>query len=107
MEEHDTIKRLILRKLIRANVWGGKHTPFDFIKNGIPEHYRNTHQGRKVIEKILKECINNEWIFVLSKRTGKGSDDHISLNPRKVSEIMEFLESASSPQEEQHDSSNL
>jgi|GEM_PF-2344204 len=30
--------------------------------------------------------------FIVSKRTGKGSDEHISLNPKKVSEIREFLE---------------
>ena len=29
--------------------------------------------------------------MILIKRTGKGSDDHISLNPRKVNEIKQFL----------------
>ncbi|MBS3166572.1 hypothetical protein J4444_05615 [Candidatus Woesearchaeota archaeon] len=74
---------------------GGKHTPFDFIKNGIPEHYRNTHKGQKVLEEIVKELINSGWIIITAKRTGKGSEDHISLNPRKVSEIRQFLESES------------
>jgi len=92
MEEVKQIKKLILLKLVRSNIWGGKHTPFDFIKNGIPQHYRNTHKGQKVLEEIIKELINNEWIILTAKRTGKGSDDHISLNPRKVSEIRQFLE---------------
>jgi len=78
--------------LVRANIWGGKHTPLDFVKKGIPEHYRNTHQGRKAVEEALKGLVNNEWIMVLSKRTGGGSDEHISLNPRKVAEIKQFLE---------------
>lgn len=92
MEELDVLKKLILQKLVRANVWGGKHTPLDFVTKGIPEHYRNTHPGRKIIEKVLKDLINAGWLMVLAKRTGKGSDDHISLNPRKVGEIKQFLE---------------
>lgn len=92
MEELDALKRLILQKLIRSNVWGGKHTPLDFVIKGIPEHYRNTHKGKKSVEKALKELTNDEWIVVLAKRTSKGSDEHVSLNPRKVSEIKQFLE---------------
>ena len=92
MEEEDVLKRLILQKLIRGTVWGGKHTPLDFVLKGIPEHYRNTHKGQRAVEKALKELINNEWIIILAKRTGGGSDDHVSLNPRKVGEIKQFLE---------------
>lgn len=92
MEEADVLKKLVLRKLVRANIWGAKHTPLDFVKKGIPEHYRNTHQGRKAVEKSLKELVNNEWIIILLKRTGKGSGEHVSLNPRKVAEIKQFLE---------------
>lgn len=95
MEEADVLKRLILQKLVRANVWGGKHTPLDFVMNGIPEHYRNTHKGQKVVENILKELTNEEWITILTKKTGSGSDAHVSLNPRKVSEIKQFLERVS------------
>lgn len=92
MEDADSIKKLILQKLVRGNVWGGKHTPLDFVVKGIPEHYRNTHQGKKKIEKTLKELINEGLVSMLAKRTGSGSDIHISLNPRKVSEIKQFLE---------------
>ncbi len=95
MEEADVLKKLILQKLIRANIFGGKHTPLDFVTKGIPEHYRNTHQGRKVIEKVLKDLTNAEWIIILTKRTGRGSDQHVSLSPRKVSEIKQFLEKVS------------
>jgi len=91
MNEVDVLKKLILQKLIRANIWGGKHTPLDFVTKGVPEHYRNTHKGKKVIEKVLKELKNDEWIILLAKRTGRGSDDHVSLNPRKTSEIKQFL----------------
>ena len=91
MGETDVLKKLILQKLIRSNVWGGKHTPLNFVIKGIPNHYRNTHKGKKVVEKVLKELTNDEWIIVLAKRTGKGSGDHVSLNPRKVNEIKQFL----------------
>ena len=92
MEEIDVLKKLILQKLIRANVWGGKHTPLNFVVKGVPEHYRNTHKGKRAVEKALKKLTNDEWIIILAKRTGRGSDDHISLNPRKISEIKQFLE---------------
>lgn len=92
MNEEDALKKLILQKLIRGNIWGGKHKPLDFIYNGLPNHYRNTHQGKKMIEKAVKDLMNNQWIVVLPKRTGKSLEEHISLNPRKVSEIRQFIE---------------
>ncbi len=90
--EEVNLQQLILRKLVRGNVWGGKHTPLDFIRKGIPEHYRNTHQGKKALEHVLKELVNNELIFIVTKRTGKGTDEHVSLNPRKVGEIKQLLQ---------------
>ena len=93
MGEDTGLKRLILQKLVRANMWGGKHTPLDFVrKGGIPEHYRNTHKGQRALENVFKELLNDEWIIILLKKTGKGTDEHVSLNPRKVSEIKQFLE---------------
>lgn len=91
-DEVKALKKVILQKLIRANIWGGKHTPLDFVIKGVPEHYRNTHQGKKAVEKALKELTNGGWIIILTKKTEKGSSEHISLNPRKVSEIKQFIE---------------
>ncbi len=87
-----SLKKLILQKLIRSNIWGGKHIPINFVLKGIPEHFRRTHQGKKEIDNALKELTNDEWIILLMKRTGQDSSEHISLNPRKVSEIKSFLE---------------
>ncbi len=95
MEDVNILKKLILQKLVRGNIWGGKHTPIDFIIKGIPEYYRNTHKGKKDVEKTIKELLRNEWVIILIKRTGKDSSNHISLNPRKVSEIKQFLEKIS------------
>jgi len=85
------LKKIILRKLIRGNIWGGKHTPIDFVMRGIPEHYRNTNKGKKLIEKTIKELVNDELIIISIKKTGKDTNKHISLNPRKVREIREIL----------------
>ncbi len=93
MEERDVLKRLFLQKLVRANIWGGKHIPLDFVVKGMPEHYRNTHKGQKTVEKALRDLTNDGWVVILSKKTGRGASDHISLNPRKVSEIKQFIES--------------
>ena len=96
MEEIMLIKKHIIQKLIRGNVWGGKHTPLDLVIKGIPEHYRNTHQGMRTVKKALKELLNDGFVIVLIKRTGKGADNHVSLNPRKVAEIKQFIENLSS-----------
>ncbi|HLD05093.1 MAG TPA: hypothetical protein VJG90_05230 [Candidatus Nanoarchaeia archaeon] len=92
MDDTYSLKKLILQKLVRANVWGGKHTPVDFIIKGMPEHYRNTHPGKKTIEKTIKELVNHGRVIVTLKRTGKSSDQHLSLNPRKTNDIKQFLE---------------
>lgn len=96
MNKADILKKLILQRLIRANIWGGKHIPVDFVIKGIPEHYRSTHKGKRAVEKVLKELMNDEWIIILPKRTGKGSANHVSLNPRRISEIKQFLANMSS-----------
>jgi len=91
-DEIKILKKLILQKLVRANVWGGKHIPLDFVIKVVPEHYRNTHQGKKAVEKTLKELRNDELIIILTKRTGEGSDEHVSLNQKKIGEIKQFIE---------------
>jgi hypothetical protein len=92
MSESESIKKLILQKLIRANIWGGKHIPLDFVMKGLPEHYRNTHKGKKAIDDVIKELVRDEWVNLATKKTGKGTDEHVSLNPRKVAEIRQFLD---------------
>ncbi len=92
MNQEIVIKKRILKKLTNANVWGGKHMPLDFVIKAIPDHLRNTHKRKKVVERVLKELKNDEWIIIKSKKTGKGSGEHVSLNQRKVREILQFVE---------------
>lgn len=94
----DDTKFHILERLVRNKFWGGKHTPLKFVIHGLSEKYNNTHQGRKAIGKALKELLNLELISITMKMTGEDSDKHISLNPRKVGEIMQLIERFDSKQ---------
>ncbi len=85
MNDIEIIKKNILRRLMRSNVWGGKHTPFDFVKKGIAEEY--TKQENKLIEMVLKELVNQGWLIIAQKRTGSDSSIHVSLNPKAMAEL--------------------
>lgn len=91
MSETVAIKRLIIRKLVNSTVWGHKHTPLDFVTKSLPGHFRMRPAGQRAIEKALKELRNERWIILLRKRTGRGYDWHVSLNPEKNAEIQTFL----------------
>lgn len=91
MDDERTVMILILRELIKRAKYGGAHTPLDNITHSLPDNFLHNKQGIKTIEKAVKLLVNQEWILVLNKRTGKGSDLHVSINPRKIKEINEFL----------------
>lgn len=85
--DSDIIKRIILESLITPPRWGGKHTEVRNIKKGFPSHISNSKEGQKLIDKAIKELINDGWLLC-KKSTG---ELHVSLNPRMKKEIMEFL----------------
>lgn len=72
-------------------MWGGKHTPVDFVMKGLPEQIRIRPEGKRAIDRALKEMTNDGWLSIEKKRTGKGYDEHVSLNQEKVAEIQQFL----------------
>lgn len=81
------IKRFILRKLIDIRKIGGAHTSVFNLSKGLPNHIRSNKKGQKAIKQAIKELINER--FLLSKpSTG---EQHVSINPRKLKEIKEFL----------------
>lgn len=92
MEAFHELKVFILRKLIRADVWGGKHTPLEFVRKGVPDNFRMSQMGKRTLRGALQELANDGWIIARVKRTGKGSSVHISLNPDNVECIMKFVE---------------
>lgn len=82
------IKRFILRKLITLGKIGGAHTAVFNLSKGLPNHIRSNRKGQKAIKQAIKELINGG--FLLSKpSTG---EEHVSINPRKINEIKQFLE---------------
>lgn len=83
----NTIKRIILESLLTPPRWGGKHTEIRNIKRGFPAHISSIHKGQKLIEEAIKELINDQFLLC-KKSTG---EFHVSLNPRKKKDIMEFV----------------
>ena len=87
-EEIVSAKKFILRELIKKKKIGGAHTPLDRITKNLPDEF--LHQ-KNILEKAVKDLRNSGMIIILQKKTGKGSDDHASINPRAWKEIGAFL----------------
>lgn len=81
------IKRFILRKLINLGKIGGAHTSIFNLSKGLPSHIRSNRKGQKAIKQAIKELINERFLL-LKISTG---EQHVSINPRKIREIKEFL----------------
>ena len=81
-------KSTILEFLIKKCCIGGAHTPLDRVKSCIDLHSK---QEKKFFDDALHELIKDGWIIALNKRTGKGSDIHLSINPKALNEIKNFL----------------
>ena len=81
------IKRSVLENLLSPPRWGGRHTELRNIKKGLPSSVTSTKEGQKLLDKAIKELANDGWLLA-KKSTG---DVHVSLNPRKKAEIMEFV----------------
>ena len=88
----EVIMKLILERLSNMDKWGGAHTALDNIRRSLPDHLRESKEGNRNIEKAIKSLVNLGFILVGKKRTGKGSDIHISLNTRTKKEIYEFID---------------
>jgi len=75
------IRRLILRKMVRHNWWGGKHTAFDNIPKGSPKEIWK--DIKKELEQLAREGI------IIKKPTGYGL--HISLNVKMKAGIEKII----------------
>ncbi len=92
MDDTAALKLHVLQRLAQGSVWGGKHIPLSFVQNGLPSAYRSNRKGKKMLEKVLKELLNAGWLFIVAKRTGKSSEEHVSLNQRMVGEVYRYIE---------------
>ena len=83
------LKKTILKKLFRHRIIGGKHTP----EERMIRYKTKWLQKEEIAEfdEAYRYAINEQLILRIKKRTGKGSDWHISLNPRKLKEIYDLI----------------
>ena len=83
-----TTKKL-LTTLMNKKIIGKKHTPENKIIKS-----KTYHLNKKELKEFKEEyayLIKNELIIKQRKRTKKDFDLHISLNPRKMKEINEYI----------------
>lgn len=83
----------VLLQLLSKNFIGAKHT---YEKKILNQNLRAIgKKERKEFQKEYNKCLNDAWFLRIKKRTGKNSDWHVSLNPRKLEDIYEALEGES------------
>jgi len=81
--------KAILTAMLSKKYIGGKHTPEEKILNSKTKWLqRNEYNNFK---KEYQKTVNGRIILRIKKRTGKGSDWHISLNPKKLKEMYEMI----------------
>jgi len=76
------LRAVILRKLFRRRVIGGKHTAFEHVISGIPSNLAG--DAKSVADNLIKEGL------ILTKPTSYGLQ--ISLNPERLDEIIKIIE---------------
>jgi hypothetical protein len=79
----DDIKRTILRKMLRLEYIGGRHTSIDNLPKGFPKSERG--KVAQVTEKMLKEG----YFIVRPKRDSL----HVSLDPNILPQVKREIES--------------
>ncbi|QLH07186.1 hypothetical protein [Nitrosopumilus ureiphilus] len=83
----EEIKGRIIRKLYRRGNWGASHTSFENLKKGFTQRDAEK-QGSKKVDKMGESLIKEN--LILSKPTGYGLE--VSLNPKMIEKIQEYLE---------------
>lgn len=76
------LRKIILRKLFRHRIIGGKHTAVENLTKSLPKHVIG--DAKKVVNELIKEKL------ILSKPTSYGL--HVSLNPEMIEEISKIIE---------------
>ncbi|MBI2046640.1 hypothetical protein HYT26_00545 [Candidatus Pacearchaeota archaeon] len=82
INEEELVDATILKKLFLSRRIGGKHLPFRFVIQGLPNRLHNL--AKKRANKLIAKGL------MLSKvSTG---EEHISLNPKRLSEVINIVE---------------
>jgi len=82
--------KAIITFMLSKKYIGGKHTPEEKLINSKTKWLQKEDLNN--FKKEYRNIINGQLILRMKKRTGKGSDWHISLNPRKLKELNEMIE---------------
>lgn len=75
------IRKRLLYKLVRHDLWGGKHTAYDNLPKGFPKDLWK--EVKKEADNLIREG------FIVQKPTGYGL--HVSLNMKMKPEIEKIL----------------
>lgn len=86
--ERGDVMWFILIKLTNMGKFGGAHTALRNITKGLPSSITSNNRGKKLIQESVRGLIKKE--FLLTKPSI--GEIHVSLNPRKVKEIREFIQ---------------
>lgn len=81
--------KALIRLMLGKEKIGGAHIPEDKVLNRIIKW--SNKDERREFDKEYQAAINEGLIMRIKKRTGKGSDWHISLNPRELKTIYERM----------------
>lgn len=81
--------KAVLTLMLNKEKIGGAHIPENKVLRYRVKQLNK--EERREFEKEYKNVINNGMILRVMKKTGKGSDWHISLNPRLLREIHEMI----------------
>lgn len=74
-------KKIILRKMFRLRVIGGKHAAIEHLTKGLPKHA--VGEAKNTVKELIKDG------FLLQKQTSYGLQ--VSLNPKKIEEIEKII----------------
>lgn len=79
--------KALITTMLNKRIIGGKHAPEEYL---LKTRWLRKEEIKE-FEKEYRQLINNQSILKIKKKTGKGSDWHISLNPRNLKELYELI----------------
>jgi hypothetical protein len=79
----------LLDRMLKRRIIGAKHIPENLMIK--PKLKLIDNHSRKEFYHEYNTLIKQNYFIRLKKRTGKGSEYHISLNPEMIEEISELL----------------
>ncbi|MCX6709692.1 MAG: hypothetical protein NTV63_01915 [Candidatus Woesearchaeota archaeon] len=81
--------KAIITLMLNKKFIGGKHTSEEKMIQSKTKWLQKEEYDN--FEREYRNAINNQLILRTKKKTGKGSDWHIWLNPRKLKELYEMI----------------